>query len=127
MIRNRSIMLFLAGAMLGLAIGPGNAFAGEAVEGTAKADKLEQCVEPTPVMRRNHFEFIKHQRDLTVHQGIRGSKHSLAGCIDCHARKDASGKAVPVNAQGQFCAGCHEYVAASLDCFSCHSAVPGEK
>ena len=123
----RSIMLFLAGAMFGLVIGPGNAFAGEAVEGTAKADKLEQCVELTPVMRRNHFEFIKHQRDLTVHQGIRSSKHSLAGCIDCHARKDASGKAVPVNAEGQFCAGCHEYVAAGLDCFSCHSAIPREK
>ncbi|WP_456418071.1 cytochrome c3 family protein [Thiolapillus sp.] len=127
MTRIRSIMLFLASAVLGLVVGPGSVLAGEAVEGTAKADKLEQCVEPTAVMRRNHFTFIKHQRDLTVRQGIRGSKHSLAGCVDCHARKDASGKAVPVDAPGQFCAGCHEYVAASLDCFSCHSAVPGEK
>lgn len=103
------------------------AFAGEAVEGTAKADKLESCVEPTDVMRRNHFEFILHQRDLTVHQGIRGAKHSLAGCVDCHAKKDAQGKPVPVNAEGQFCAGCHEYAAVNIDCFSCHSTVPGEK
>lgn len=103
------------------------AFAGEAVEGTAKADKLESCVEPTDVMRRNHFEFILHQRDLTVHQGIRGAKHSLVGCVDCHAKKDAQGKPVPVNAEGQFCAGCHEYAAVNIDCFSCHSTVPGEK
>jgi predicted CXXCH cytochrome family protein len=119
--------MFLAVVMSGLFISLGSAQAGEAVEGTAKADKLEQCVEPTSVMRRNHFEFIKHQRDLTVHQGIRGSKHSLSGCVDCHARKDASGKAVPVNAEGQFCDGCHDYAAVSLDCFSCHRTTPGEK
>lgn len=121
-----SSMMLLATALSGL-VSLGGALAAEAVEGTAKADKLEQCVEPTSVMRRNHFEFIKHQRDLTVHQGIRGSKHSLAGCVDCHARKDSGGKFVPVNAEGQFCDACHDYVAVSLDCFSCHSTVPGEK
>ena len=105
----------------------GTVSAGETVEGTAKADKLKSCVEPTEVMRRNHFEFIKHQRDLTVHQGIRGSKHSMAGCVDCHARKDAEGKPVPVNAEGQFCDSCHDYAAVHIDCFSCHSTVPGEK
>ena len=104
-----------------------NTLAGEAIEGSAKADKLEHCVEPTSVMRRNHFEFIKHQRDITVHQGVRGSKYSLAGCIDCHVRRDAQGKAVPVNAPGEKCQGCHEYAAVSIDCFSCHSAVPREK
>ena len=105
----------------------GTVSAGEAVEGTAKADKLKNCVEPTEVMRRNHFEFIKHQRNLTVHQGIRGSKYSLAGCVDCHARKDAEGKPVPVNSEGQFCDSCHDYAAVHIDCFSCHSTVPGEK
>lgn len=126
MTRKSAIML-LAVVMSGLLISLGSAQAGDAVEGTAKADKLERCVEPTSVMRRNHFEFIKHQRDLTVHQGIRGSKHSLSGCVDCHARKDASGKAVPVNAEDQFCDGCHDYAAVSLDCFSCHRTTPGEK
>ncbi len=111
----------------GLIFGSGALVAGEAVEGTAKADKLESCVEPTDVMRRRHFEFIKHQRDLTVRQGIRGSKHSLAGCVDCHARHDAQGKPVPVDAEGQFCAACHDYVAVHIDCFSCHSTVPGGK
>ncbi len=122
----RSITL-LAILVSGLLAGLGTAFAGEAVEGTAKADKLEHCVEPTPVMRRRHFEFIKHQRDLTVHQGIRGSKYSIAGCVDCHARRDAQGKPVPVNAEGQFCDKCHEYAAVELDCFECHSTVPGGK
>jgi predicted CXXCH cytochrome family protein len=125
MTRIRSMML-LAMTLSGL-FGLGNGHAAEAVQGSAKADKLEQCVEPTSVMRRNHFEFIKHQRDLTVHQGIRGSKYSLAGCVDCHARKDSSGKFIPVNAEEQFCDGCHDYAAVSPDCFSCHSTVPGEK
>ena len=51
-----------------------------------------QCVEPIEIMRRDHFEFIKHQRDQTVYHGIRGTRHSLAGCIDCHASKSADGE-----------------------------------
>ena len=33
-----------------------------------------QCVEPIEIMRRDHFEFIKHQRDQTVYHGIRGTR-----------------------------------------------------
>ena len=116
--------ILLAGLMLGL-LGPGVIQAGEAVEGTAKADKLDQCVAPTAEMRRNHFEKIQHQRDITVHQGVRMTDNSLAGCVDCHARRDAAGQPVAVNQPGEFCAGCHEYAAVSIDCFSCHSKVPG--
>jgi hypothetical protein len=123
----KSSITLLAILVISLFSGLGTALAGEAVEGTAKADKLDSCVEPTNIMRRNHFEFIKHQRDLTVHEGIRGSKHSLAGCVDCHARKDAQGKPVPVNAEGQFCDSCHDFAAVHIDCFSCHSTVPGGK
>ncbi len=94
------------------------------VEGSAKADKLDVCVAPTPFMRRNHFELIKHQRDITVHQGIRLTDDSLAGCIDCHAGKDTHGHFVPVNAKGEFCAGCHEYTGVTFDCFTCHAAKP---
>lgn len=97
---------------------------GEAVEGTARADSLDACVAPTPFMRRSHFELIKHQRDITVHQGIRATDDSLAGCIDCHAARDTHGQFVPVNAQGQFCAGCHEYTGVQFDCFSCHATTP---
>ena len=86
-----------------------------------------QCVEPIEIMRRDHFEFIKHQRDQTVYHGIRGSKHSLAGCIDCHASKGTDGEFLPINAEGQFCQTCHTYAAVKIDCFSCHAAVPTEK
>ena len=39
------------------------------------AEAEGKCVEPTDVMRRDHMEFILHQRDETVHEGIRTSKH----------------------------------------------------
>ena len=116
-----SLLLVLC---LGLFAGQGTVQAGEGVEGTARADKLDACVAPTATMRRSHFELIKHQRDVTVHQGIRKTDNSLAGCVDCHVRKDAQGKQVPVNAPGEFCAGCHEYAGASLDCFTCHATNP---
>ena len=123
MTRNSGIFL-LVGLILGIfVLGPVHAAA--AIEGSAKADKLDQCVRPTDFMKRNHFEMIKHQRDVTVRQGVRDTKDSLAQCVDCHASRDAAGKAVPVNAEGQFCEGCHEYVAVKIDCFSCHTSVPG--
>jgi hypothetical protein len=95
-----------------------------AVAGSAKAAKLSQCVAPTDFMRRNHMELIEHQRDETVHKGIRATDHSLAGCIDCHVQFDQQGQPVPVNAAKQFCAGCHKSVGESLTCFQCHSPVP---
>ena len=109
---------------LGLLGGLGGVHAGEGIEGTAKADKLDACVAPTPFMRRNHFELIQHQRNITVHQGIRDTDNSLAGCVECHARKDAQGSYVPVTAPGEFCAACHEYTGATLDCFTCHATKP---
>jgi hypothetical protein len=39
----------------------------------------ERCVEPNDVMRREHMDFLMHQRDDTVHAGIRGAKYSLVG------------------------------------------------
>jgi predicted CXXCH cytochrome family protein len=126
----KNVIRLLAVAMLGLLSSLGMAHGGKShggqtsVEGSARADKLDACVRETPFMRRNHFELIKHQRDITVHQGIRKTDNSLAGCVSCHAGKDAQGKFVPVNAPGEFCAGCHAYAAVSIDCFSCHSTVP---
>lgn len=89
--------------------------------------KGEQCVEPNDVMRRDHMRFLEHQRDDTVHQGIRATKHSLVGCIDCHAQRETSGEAIPVNAPGQFCESCHTYAAVKMDCFECHATVPDAK
>ena len=86
----------------------------------------EACVEPNDVMRRDHMQFLMHQRDDTVHSGIRGAKHSLVGCIGCHVQKDAQGSAIPVNAKGQFCESCHSFAGASMDCFECHATVPAQ-
>ena len=93
-----------------------------------QAVKGDACVEPVDVIRRNHMRFLMHQRDDTVHGGIRGAKHSLVGCIDCHAQTDAQGVAIPVNADGQFCESCHRFAGVRMDCFECHATVPaGER
>ena len=86
--------------------------------------KGASCVEPNDVMRRDHFRFLLHQRDDTVHLGIRSRKYSLTGCIDCHTTQKEDGQYVPINAEGQFCQSCHAYAAVKIDCFSCHATVP---
>jgi hypothetical protein len=77
-----------------------------------------QCVEPADVMRRNHMRFLTHQRDDTVRGGIRGAKHSLKACIDCHASQATASVA---KAQTNFCVSCHSYAAVRIDCFECHT------
>ena len=84
----------------------------------------EACVEPSEVMRRDHYEYLMHHRQVSVHLGVRTKRHSLVGCVDCHAARADNGNYLPVNAPGQFCQSCHEYTAGKMDCFSCHSAVP---
>lgn len=90
----------------------------------SKAARMESCVAPTQLMRRNHMDYLKHGRDKTVRDGVRELDFSLAECIDCHAGSDETGKPIPVNAAGQFCQTCHGYVAASPDCFLCHRTTP---
>jgi hypothetical protein len=77
----------------------------------------EKCVEPTDVMRRSHMDFILHQRDQTMHRGIRTSKHSLKNCVNCHA-DPVTGS---VLGKEGFCSSCHHYAAVHIDCFSCHT------
>lgn len=84
----------------------------------------ESCVEPTEIMRREHMKVLLHQRDETVTRGVRTRRHSLVGCVDCHADRDARGEYLRVDAEGQFCQACHVYVAVEMDCFQCHSATP---
>lgn len=81
-------------------------------------EKEGQCVEPTEVMRRDHMKFILHQRDKTVHQGIRTEKHSLQNCVNCHA----SSKTNSVVGKEGFCSSCHTYASVSIDCFACHTS-----
>lgn len=129
MIDIRPIGLYLA-LVLGLILSLGTAVAGnattaaEAVPGSSKAAKLDACVAPTDFMRRSHFELIKHQRDITVREGIRKTDDSLAGCVSCHANHSKQGGFVPVTAEKQFCAGCHQFTGVSIDCFTCHASKP---
>ena len=81
----------------------------------------ERCVEDTPFMRRNHMELLKHQRDRTVHEGIRTTQHSLANCVTCHAGKETRRV---TGSKDAFCEGCHSYAGVRLDCFECHSDRP---
>ena len=80
-----------------------------------------KCVEDTAFMRRNHMRLLVHQRDRTVHEGIRTEKHSLANCVSCHASKE-TGRVTGSN--DAFCEGCHRYAAVKLDCFECHADRP---
>lgn len=113
----------LAGGLFALLAGVALAGSVAVTEGS-KAAGLQACVAGTDDMRRNHMDFLQHGRDDVVHKGNRGQKYRIAECVDCHAARDASGKAIPVNAPGQFCAECHEYTAVRMDCFGCHRKVP---
>lgn len=95
------------------------------------ADSLEdmrargmQCVEPVDVMRRQHMDFLLHQRDLTMRQGIRTEQHSLVECIECHVQTNNRDEFIAIDAPQQFCAGCHAFASVSMDCFECHASTP---
>lgn len=118
------IAIGLAWGVLALEVGGAE---GSFVVPGSKASGLKRCVEPTDLMRREHMELIRHQRDATVHQGIRSTKHSLADCINCHVSEGGTAQYAPINRGDQFCGACHAYAAVSLDCFQCHATVPSPK
>ena len=81
----------------------------------------EKCVEETSYMRKNHMKLLMHQRDETMHKGIRTKEHSLQNCIACHAStKDNN----VLGSNEHFCQGCHTYAAVKLDCWECHASKP---
>ena len=84
----------------------------------------KQCVEPEDEMRRNHMNYILHQRDKTVHEGIRTEKYSLAKCIDCHVEPNKNGEIASSDTKEHFCNACHEYASVQIDCFECHADKP---
>ena len=86
--------------------------------------KGDKCVEPTADMRKNHMEYILHQRDDTLRRGIRTSKHSLKECIECHNAPGNDGKVARVGNKEHFCSSCHIYSAVKVDCFECHTDKP---
>jgi hypothetical protein len=88
-----------------------------------KIENPGQCIAPAEEMRRNHMEMLKHQRDRTMRQGIRGEKASLNECINCHASKTTGS----VTGKDNFCESCHSYAAVKLDCWECHQPKAGYK
>jgi len=84
----------------------------------------ENCVRDTQFMRANHMELLLHQRDDTVHQGVRPKQTALTECLTCHAVQGSDGKAVTVKDPKHFCRTCHDYAAVTIDCFSCHNSAP---
>jgi hypothetical protein len=89
---------------------------------TLNVDRSTTCVAPPDVMRRTHMEMLKHRRDKTVHQGVRGGDESLTRCLSCHADKTTG---AAVGAPDAFCQSCHDYAGVRLDCFECHQGRPG--
>lgn len=120
--------LLLIAAMVAVSLAPAFAHSGEAHPQrtpvpSMTAENPGKCIAPSEEMRRNHMEMLKHQRDRTLRQGIRGEPASLNGCIECHASK----KTGSVLGKGDFCESCHAYAAVKLDCFECHQPKAGFK
>lgn len=84
----------------------------------------ENCVEDTDFMRRNHMDLLKHQRDETMLEGVRGNPYSLRDCLDCHVVRGPDAVPVTASSPQHFCRSCHDYAAVSIDCFQCHAARP---
>jgi len=92
--------------------------------------------EPHPASenwRANHMVYMKHDRDLTMRDGVRDlgpDDHeinaSLAECFDCHAVKDEAGQDVSFEDERHFCRVCHDYTAVTVDCFMCHRSTPAD-
>ena len=79
------------------------------------------------MIRKMHPEFLNHKRDKTLRQGVRTEEYSLSGCVTCHAsKKDQSNDYHAIDASEQFCSDCHQKVAVTVDCFSCHRTTPAE-
>jgi hypothetical protein len=83
-----------------------------------------ECVEPEDDMKKNHMNYILHQRDETMHEGIRTKKYSLKECINCHIPEDSTAR---FGDSQHFCSSCHNFVGVSIDCFQCHMDRPMDK
>ena len=119
-----SLVLLLTGLLLGIAM-PGqadNSLLPEVPAAQSRFSETQGCVEPTADMRRNHMKYLLHQRDETMHEGVRTKQHSLVECINCHVSD--SPDAARVSSEGHFCNSCHSYAAVNIDCFQCHADRP---
>jgi len=114
-------VVLLIATSAAVAAGPAGRTPKPAIEPAAAGT---QCVAPTEVMRRDHPRLLKHQRDITVHRGVRQARDSLQGCVACHA-STATGSVA--QAGTDFCSSCHAYAAVKIDCFECHASRPAPR
>jgi len=121
----QSLVNSLIGALaLSALLGLGTVAQAAADTPKVSAAKGDKCVENTDFMRRNHMDLLKHHRDDTMRLGIRTTKHSLKGCVECHA-SDKTGSVA--SSKEDFCVACHSYASVKLDCWDCHATKPGKK
>lgn len=107
-----------------LAVGVAFAADGRVAKPVVKIENPGQCIAPADEMRRHHMDMLKHQRDKTMREGVRGAKASLNGCIECHASKQTGSV---IGSNDAFCQSCHTYAAVKLDCWDCHQPKAGFK
>ena len=117
--------VFVLLMLMCLAAGGAAADSGVPIPFIPKA-KGDSCVRDVDFMRTNHMDLLLHQRDDTVHLGVRPKDSRLTACLDCHAVAGASGKPVTYKDPKHFCRACHDYAAVKVDCFTCHNSVPAE-
>jgi hypothetical protein len=86
--------------------------------------KGDHCVRDAAFMRRYHMIMLRHQRDDTVHEGVRGGEFSIKACVTCHAVNGADGEPVSCSDPKHFCRSCHAYASVKIDCFECHQSKP---
>jgi len=80
-----------------------------------------ECVQPEDEMKKNHMKYILHQRDATMHEGVRTKTYSLKECINCHVPENTE---IRFGDDKHFCSSCHNYAGVSIDCFQCHMDRP---
>ena len=84
--RRAAALLALACAALDRrGAGAGAAASGRVPRPVIEKARGEACVADPAFMRLNHMDLLKHQRNETVHRGVRDPRASLKGCIECHA------------------------------------------
>ena len=88
------------------------------------SDESLKCIQPEDEMRRNHMNYILHERDETMHEGVRNEPGSLAACIDCHVEPNSKGEIAGIDSKEHFCNACHQYASVQIDCFQCHADRP---
>lgn len=113
-------------AMLALGVLAAPALAGDVAPKVPIDRSKGDCVLPGDQMRRQHMDLLKHRRDATMYEGVRGGKVAFSACLSCHAVKGDDGKPVTIKSEKHFCRVCHDYAAVKVDCWSCHVSVPRE-